>query len=320
MHPKGSSAAESLARLEQEDAYSMQHSDFGRGLASWQYHPQTGQQTIGASRPIHFAPANGMPAATYLFFIEQLAKHGPVYTLDNRGAWPGVAEPARQDNWWLHLEDFLAFAKSQYSEPIHYVGHSMGASVGMLAALRHPQMFASITMLDPGTVPSWQSALFMRLAPERIKQSMPLIKTTRARRKSWPTRQAFISYIRERRTYRNFSARALHDYAHGGLAECEDGVCLRFMPAWEAHNFKATVYVWGRMHKLKVPAVLVRGEHSGVFPPQRYREINARLTRTARRGRQPALQLKQLEGLGHMLPQEGLDPVLDVVLANWARV
>ncbi|MGB5325964.1 MAG: alpha/beta hydrolase [Pseudomonadales bacterium] len=294
--------------------YAMQVQDFGRGPASWQYYAGP------PGRTIHFAPANGMPAATYLFLLEALAKHGNVYSMDNRGAWPGIAAPGKSDSWWLHLDDFLAFARSQYREPIHYVGHSMGASVGLLAALRHPEMFASITMIDPGTVPNLALALMMRFAPERLKQRLRLISTTRKRRASWPSREAFLEYIATRSTYRNFTTRALQDYAYGGLQPCDEGFCLRFMPVWEAHNFKASVHVWPLMHKIKVPAVLVRGQHSNVFPVARYREIGKRLERASGRGKDPALWLVEVPGVGHMLPQEGPQQALDVVLSHWAQL
>lgn len=315
MHSNSSAAAESNDDYTAgDDAYSMRLDDFGRGAASWQYYPGDGRRTI------HFAPANGMPAATYRFFTESLQQHGDVYTLDNRGAWPGAALPDKRDSWNLHLEDFLAFARKQYSAPIHYVGHSMGASVGLLAALRYPGMFASITMIDPGTVPSLQAALMMRFAPEFFKKRLPLIASTVARRRSWPSHQDFIDYIAMRRTYAGFTGRALQDYARGGLVACPQGYCLRFAPEWEAHNFKATTYVWPLMHKLRVPAVLVRGEHSNVFPVVRYREIEKRLQTACDRGESAMLKLLQVPGLGHMLPQEGPDQALELVLSHWADI
>ena len=49
-----------------ESPYAMQHTDFGTGLASWQSYFSQSKEVL------HFAPANGLPAATYHYFIEQL--------------------------------------------------------------------------------------------------------------------------------------------------------------------------------------------------------------------------------------------------------
>ncbi|MDG2078191.1 MAG: alpha/beta hydrolase, partial [Pseudomonadales bacterium] len=137
-----------------ESPYAMQHTDFGTGLASWQRYLSQSKELL------HFAPANGLPAATYHYFIEQLLPYYTVTTLDNRGAWPNAGKPHGHINWRNHVSDFLTFAEHNYDEPIHYVGHSLGATIGLMAAIQKPNLFKSLVMIDPGTVPRIGGAIY----------------------------------------------------------------------------------------------------------------------------------------------------------------
>ena len=288
----------------------MQVKDFGRGAASWQHYPGARPE------PLHFAPANGLPAATYRFFIERFLPHYSVSTLDNRGAWPNCDKPERTFNWRHHLADFFAFADQHYREPIHYVGHSLGATLGLMAAIEKPSLFKSLVMIDPGTVPDLWSAVLMRLLPDFFIDRWSLIKSTAARRNVWPDHAAFADYISQRSTYRNFTERALHDYAHGGLEQCDQGLRLRFSPQWEAHNFKNTAYVWPHLKKLAVPTLLLRGEHSKIFSQARYKQLVARFNSC----NTSALRIEQLDGIGHLAPQEAPDQTASAVLQGLRRL
>jgi len=258
---------------------------------------------------LHFAPANGLPAATYHYFIEQLLADHSVTTLDNRGAWPNAGKPHGHVNWRNHVSDFLAFAEHNYDQPIHYVGHSLGATIGLMAAIQKPNLFKSLVMIDPGTVPRLGGAIYMKVAPNWLKDRLPLIKSTQARRDVWPDRESFIAYIAKRSTYRGFTRRALYDYAQGGLEESADGLKLRFSPLWEAHNFKSTAYVWPYLKSVKVPTLLLRGEHSNLFSQQRYDQLVSRFNNCDT----SVLQVQQLNGLGHLAPQEGPEQTAEAI-------
>ncbi|MDA8965310.1 alpha/beta hydrolase [Pseudomonadales bacterium] len=286
-----------------ESPYAMQQTDFGTGLASWQSYFSQSKEVL------HFAPANGLPAATYHYFIEQLLADHSVTTLDNRGAWPNAGKPHGHVNWRNHVSDFLAFAEHNYDQPIHYVGHSLGATIGLMAAIQKPNLFKSLVMIDPGTVPRLGGAIYMKVAPNWLKDRLPLIKSTQARRDVWPDRESFIAYIAKRSTYRGFTRRALYDYAQGGLEESADGLKLRFSPLWEAHNFKSTAYVWPYLKSVKVPTLLLRGEHSNLFSQQRYDQLVSRFNNCDT----SVLQVQQLNGLGHLAPQEGPEQTAEAI-------
>ncbi|NNL57510.1 MAG: alpha/beta hydrolase, partial [Pseudomonadales bacterium] len=248
----------------------------------------------------------------YLYFIERLLARYSVTTLDNRGAWPGQPAPVKSINWRRHVADFIDFAERQYDAPVHYVGHSLGATVGLMAAVAKPSLFKSLVMIDPGTTPTVGAAMYMRLMPDALRNRVGLIRSTAARRNTWPDRESFIAYIATRSTYRNFTRRALHDYAFGGLESCSEGFRLRFAPLWEAHNFKTTAFVWPQLKNVKVPTLLLRGEKSNIFSARRFAGLCEKFNTNPR----SCVEVVQLDSIGHLAPQEGPEQTASVVL-DW---
>ena len=54
----------------------------------------------------------------------------------------------------LHTADLIGFLKSLDLEKAHLVGHSYGASVALLAALKNPELVASLILGEPSPLPS----------------------------------------------------------------------------------------------------------------------------------------------------------------------
>lgn len=54
----------------------------------------------------------------------------------------------------LHTEDLIEFLKTLGLEKAHLVGHSYGASVALLAALKNPGLAASLTLGEPSPFPT----------------------------------------------------------------------------------------------------------------------------------------------------------------------
>jgi esterase len=71
------------------------------------------------------------------------------HAFSRRHHWPGPM-PAADERYTyeLHRDDLLA-CLSALQGPVHVVGHSYGAGVALLAALQSPQLFRSLTLIEP---------------------------------------------------------------------------------------------------------------------------------------------------------------------------
>jgi len=119
-------------------------------------------ESSGEPRPlIVFTHANGYPPESYETLLEPLLAHFRVATVEHRPLWGADAAPRTLD-WQVYAGDLIATLEREVDEPVFLVGHSMGATIGMLAALRAPSLFRGIVALDPDFCPSntgWQGWL-----------------------------------------------------------------------------------------------------------------------------------------------------------------
>ncbi|MDA8658610.1 alpha/beta hydrolase [Luminiphilus sp.] len=218
----------------------------------------------GESRPlIVFAHANGYPPESYRMLLAPLAKKFRVLTVEHRPFWSEGRAPRTLD-WQVYADDLLATLKREVDEPVFLVGHSMGATIGMLAALRAPSVFRGLVALDPVLLPLkyWMVGQVMRV----FGKDLPMIRSALRRPHSFKSYQAAHDFYRSKRPFRKVSDEVLADYVRAGHAEMEDGsVDLRWSGAWEACVYRSAPMMYRRLRRLKLPALAVVGRDSAVF-------------------------------------------------------
>ena len=96
------------------------------------------------SQPIFFAHANGFPSGTYGKLFAALAPEYRVAHLEQHAHDPRF--PA-DDNWY-NLVDELIHHLQQQDQPVWGVGHSFGGVLHLHAALRCPELYRGVVMLD----------------------------------------------------------------------------------------------------------------------------------------------------------------------------
>ena len=102
----------------------------------------------GMSHAIFFAHANGFPSATYGKLFQALAPEFEVRHLDMHGHDPRFPVNAN----WANLVDELLFHLEAQGAPVWGVGHSLGGLLHYHAALRRPELYRVVLMLDSPTL------------------------------------------------------------------------------------------------------------------------------------------------------------------------
>ena len=121
-------------------------------------------------------------ACDHTMWAPQLAAFGADYSVlayDLRGHG-GTTATAGDYPLALLADDLAALLDAQRIAQCHFVGLSLGGMVGQMAALRHPQRFASLTLADttsrqpPGVQAVWDE----RLATVRTQGMQALVAST----------------------------------------------------------------------------------------------------------------------------------------------
>ena len=110
------------------------------------------QQCFGnGQKNIYFLHANGYPPAAYQLLFNNL----PNYTFHSMLLKPHWQEPSSHDikNWDPFVDDLEQFIKQQDSVD-YVVGHSIGATLWLLASLRGLCKPKKIVLIDPAVFSS----------------------------------------------------------------------------------------------------------------------------------------------------------------------
>jgi pimeloyl-ACP methyl ester carboxylesterase len=260
----------------------------------------------GAGAPLHFLYANGYPPYCYRPLFELLQTQYHVFGMHLRPLWKD-SKPDEIRDWHPLSDDLLRFLSESATDPVIGVGHSIGATVTLRAAVRNPARFRALVLIDPVLfVPSfmwrWHIVRLLGLG-ERFH---PLIRRAKKRRDTFDDLETLFRGYRNRNIFRYMSDESLKFYIEGMTKPGANGRYeLAISPEWETQIYRTGLHdfdIWRRLPKLTVPALYLRGAESDTFL-----EEAARLVKR----KQPQVRIETLEKSTHLLPLERPEEVFD---------
>lgn len=254
----------------------------------------------GVGEELVFLHANGYPPACYRPLLSCLAEKNHVTAMVQRPLWPG-SRPEELEDWRLLTDDFLRFLDADQAGPVVCVGHSMGGIALLRTALREPERFSSIVLLDPVLFPPsfflpWK-LLFKSGLGYRLH---PLVTSASQRRRQFDDLDRLFKGYRRKLVFRYMDDDALRSYIEGIACPVEGGgYQLCYSVEWEVRIYVTGVWhdmdIWRDLPKLSVPTLIVRGAETDTF-----------LERTGKlvKRKQPQVKVETLEKSTHLLPLE----------------
>jgi pimeloyl-ACP methyl ester carboxylesterase len=267
----------------------------------------------GDGLPLHFLHANGYPPECYKPLFELLKTEYHVFGMKLRPLWDDT-KPEDVNDWHSFSEDlrvFLTFSLPGASNqdepaPVIGVGHSIGAIVTLRAALRYPQKFQALVLLDPVLfVPRRLVEWRVQLAKDPL--SHPLIQLAQKRRRTFSNLDSVFKSYRGRDIFRYLSDDHLRIYIEGITRKTENGYELVYSPEWETRIYFTGLQdfdIWNSLQYLQVPTLFLRGAETDTFL-----EDAAMLVKL----KQPEMRVEALSQSTHLLPLERPKEVFDIM-------
>jgi pimeloyl-ACP methyl ester carboxylesterase len=258
--------------------------------------------------PLHFLHANGYPPACYKLFLELLQIHYRVFGMLLRPLWKD-SNPNEIHNWNPFSDDLIQFLDSNSQDPVIGVGHSIGAIVTLRAALRDPDKFRALVLIDPVLfVPSfivkWKIVRLLGLG-DRLH---PLIPGTKKRRRTFDDLETVFRGYRSRSVFRYMSDESLRNFIEGMTKPKGDGTYeLVYSPEWEAQIYRTGMQdfdIWRELPRLKVPTLFLRGAETDTF----LEDAAGLVTQ-----KQPKVRVEVVEKSTHILPLERPREVFEIM-------
>ncbi|HEX5809550.1 MAG TPA: alpha/beta hydrolase [Anaerolineales bacterium] len=261
-----------------------------------------------AGTPVHFLHANGYPPECYKPFLELLQTQYHVFAMLLRPLWLN-SDPNEIKDWHPFSDDLLRFLREHSDGPVIGVGHSIGAIVTLRAAIREPEKFRALILIDPVLfVPSFMLRWHMVRVLGLADRLHPLIPGAKKRRRSFDSLGAVYRGYRNRQVFRYMSDENLQIYIEGITRKDADGsYSLVYSPAWEAHIYRTGMHdfdLWRGLPGLAVPMLFIRGAETDTFLESAANFVKRR---------QPAARVETLPESTHLLPLERPQEVFDIM-------
>jgi pimeloyl-ACP methyl ester carboxylesterase len=254
----------------------------------------------GTGVPLHFLHANGYPPTCYAPLFGFLQPHFQIFAMHLRPLWLGAILGELRD-WHPLSDDLLRFLADRGEGPVIGLGHSIGGIVILRAALREPNRFRALVLIEPVLFPPYYIAFWNILRASGLGWKFhPLIKSTLSRRRHFDNLDTVFRGYRRRDVFRNLSDASLSAYIEGITRPCpEGGYELVYSPEWEARIYYTGIWrdfdLWRGLKHLQVPTLFIRGAQSDTF----WAKTAARVQRA-----NPKVQIETLENTTHILPLE----------------
>ncbi|WNJ20497.1 alpha/beta hydrolase [Pontibacter sp. G13] len=254
--------------------------------------------------PAHFYGANGFPSACYLNFLEPIRKNYELESLSLRACWPEIGKPPRQVNWQRYADDLIAFLDERNRGPIVGIGHSQGATATLMAAAMRPDLFQSIILIEPASIPKHLSKL-AAMVPFSIKRTQEPVKSALARPDKWTSREAFVDWVHGYRAYRRLAESSIQNWADYGLRAQDGYLSNRFSKEWEAANYAKPQYVLDYVKEVFLPIKVIVGKPSLFLNPKMRNKWKAMSANT---------EWVEAYQYGHLFPLEAPDVCAEHVM------
>ena len=225
--------------------------------------------TYNEGTPLLFAHANGYPPDCYKPLFDFL-KGYKITAMRQRPLWDD-ARPEEIDDWNPLSDDLLRFMDEKDMDKTIAIGHSMGGIAILRAAMREPERFSRVILLDPVLFPPYFIRFYRIIRALNLAHKLhPLVAASQRRRRVFKNREIILRSYRSKSVFRYFSDEALESYVTGITCPLWDGSYqLCYSADWETQVYVTGVWrdmeLWRKLPELRVPLLIVRGAETDTF-------------------------------------------------------
>jgi pimeloyl-ACP methyl ester carboxylesterase len=194
-------------------------------------------------------------------------------------------------SWRTLAEDLALFCEKLHLEKPFLVGHSMGATVAVIANALYGIPAAGMVLIEPIIMPPEFYKLHISV------EQHPFASKAIRRTNFWRNRDEAMTYLHSRSLFQSWDEEMLELYLRHGMSGEEGGLRLTCSPHREAALFMGGMQYdpWPLLSQISCPVLILEGEKSdnrGFINIDRVRTLI------------PDCAHHRVSGAGHLIPME----------------
>jgi pimeloyl-ACP methyl ester carboxylesterase len=226
------------------------------------------------AKRIHLLHGTGFSAMTLAAMASQFPKDWSIWLTDVPGHGYST-QPTTQMPNWQKMANTIADAiylqaNVQENGPLVGIGHSMGGVITLLAAVKYPDLFSEIILLDPVLFQTEMIIAQQLMRATGVWRRSSLVKSVTHRTAVWPSLANMKDNIAGKSFYKAWHPQVISDYCefstHGSH---QHSVTLSCQPSWEASIFGSYPKgLWRAIYNIRKPVEILIANKSYFFIPK----------------------------------------------------
>ena len=226
------------------------------------------------AKRIHLLHGTGFSAMTLGAMASQLPQDWSIWLTDVPGHG-GSTQPTTKMPNWPKMANTIADAIYQQANvkengPLIGIGHSMGGVLTLLAAVKYPDLFSEIILLDPVLFQTEMIIAQQLMRATGTWRQRALVKSVANRNATWSSLAAMKESIANKSFYKSWHPQVISDYCESSSNTRQDNsVQLSCQPSWEASIFGSYPKgLWRAIYKVDIPVEILIANKSYFFIPK----------------------------------------------------
>ena len=255
---------------------------------------------------IHFLHGNSFTPNSYKNLLDGLSNRGIVKTSLLRPLWT-KDDLVKFSNWDIFLDDYLDSIKGESN--IVGVGHSIGGNLLLKAAIKQPERFDKIILLDPTffvpkTIMLWKIISLFKMQ----SYVLPYINRAQNKKMNYSSIEEMFKAYRGYKVFSKFSDEDLLLLVNSLVKIKKNKVELIFDNEWDAQIYRTglvnDMFIWKYISDLNVQTMIIRAEHSDVFLRKTSKYVIAK---------NKSVVIKDIINSDHLFPINNYAKTLDLI-------
>jgi len=222
----------------------------------------------------------------------------------------GVGAYKVRNTWKTLVPELIEDIESRHTEPVIGIGHSFGGVLTLWAAMKRPDLFKKIILIDP---PFMSRARRFSIALTALlgitDKVVPIARNAKRRKADFASLDEARNYWKPKFLFRSFHPQCFEDYVQHSLVPSEEGFTLKIPPSLESQFFSTTPFRIGPAN-LAMPSYYLYPLQHGVLSGNALAQHKKKFAGT---------EFIPFEKGGHMFPLEFPHETADFIKELIAR-